>query len=97
MEPLRGLSVPYPCPIETMIARWQERFPNGPVDLGGNYLPPLWTDDGWSGIKNHLRHLGIFAFTSDNRVNMPDIYRIGFGLGRRGWVKPIKTGTSPVV
>ncbi|WP_172812309.1 hypothetical protein [Chloroflexus islandicus] len=61
------------------------------------YLPPLWTDDGWSGIKNHLLHLGIFELTSDNRINMPDIYRIGFGLGRRGGVKPINTRTSPVV
>lgn len=95
MAPLRGLSVP--CPIETITASWQERFPNGPADLGGDYLPPLWIDHGWSGIKNHLFHLGIVEFTSDNRINMPDIYRIGFGLGRCGGVKPIKTGTSPVV
>ncbi|WP_322495435.1 hypothetical protein [Chloroflexus sp.] len=95
MAPLHGLSVP--CPIETITASWQERFPNGPADLGGDYLPPLWIDHGWSGIKNHLFHLGIVEFTSDNRINMPDIYRIGFGLGRHGGVKPIKTGTSPVV
>ncbi len=95
MAPLRGLSVP--CPIETITARWQERFPNGPVDLGGNYLPPLRADLGWSGIQDDLRRLGIFEFTSDNRINLPDIYRIGFGLGRRGGVKPIKTAPSPVV
>ncbi len=25
----------------------------------------------------------------DERVNMPDLYRVGFGLGRRGGVKPV--------
>jgi len=26
----------------------------------------------------------------DMRINMPDLYRVGFGLGRRGGVKPIR-------
>lgn len=26
----------------------------------------------------------------DGRVNMPDVYRVGFGLGRKGGVKPIR-------
>jgi hypothetical protein len=25
----------------------------------------------------------------DHRLNMPDIYRIGFKLGRRGGIKPV--------
>ena len=27
---------------------------------------------------------------SDGRIQMPDVYRIAFGLGRRGGVKPLK-------
>jgi hypothetical protein len=26
----------------------------------------------------------------DRRVQMPDVYRLAFGLGRRGGVKPLK-------
>jgi hypothetical protein len=26
----------------------------------------------------------------DQRIQMPDVYRIGFGFGRRGGVKPLK-------
>jgi hypothetical protein len=28
----------------------------------------------------------------DGRINMPDLYRVGFGLGRRGGVKPMIRG-----
>ena len=24
----------------------------------------------------------------DGRINMPDLYRVGFGLGRKGGIKP---------
>ncbi|MCS6886719.1 MAG: hypothetical protein NZQ09_00795 [Chloroflexus sp.] len=88
MEPLRGLNVP--CPFETIQERWREHFPGGPRDISGNYLPPKNTGPEWSGIWENLIDLGIFERTSDGRINMPDIYRIGFGLGRRGGVKPIK-------
>lgn len=37
-----------------------------------------------------LERLGIFEKMKDSRINMPDLYRVGFGLGRRGGVKPSK-------
>jgi hypothetical protein len=30
------------------------------------------------------RHWGVFEEMQDNRINMPDLYRIDFGLGRKG-------------
>jgi hypothetical protein len=52
-------------------------------------LPPEHYEKGWSGVRGDLGALGIFDSMQDGRINMPDIYRVGFGLGRRGGVKPV--------
>ncbi len=38
-----------------------------------------------------LEDLGVVYPTTDQRINIPDIYRVGFKIGRRGGVRPIKT------
>jgi len=45
-------------------------------------------EKGWDGIRQDLVRLGIFVTRKDSRIDMPDLYRVGFGLGRRGGVKP---------
>lgn len=53
-------------------------------------LPPQRLELGATGILRDLELLGIVQRLVDQRIQMPDVYRIAFGLGRRGGVKPLK-------
>jgi len=43
-----------------------------------------------AGLRTDLLDLALFSRQPDGRINMPDVYRVGFGLGRMGGVKPIR-------
>ncbi|MGY6631482.1 MAG: hypothetical protein ACXIUL_10790 [Wenzhouxiangella sp.] len=89
LAPLNGLTVP--VSFDAIQQRWEEKFPSGPqeADSGGR-LPPQHTERGWSGVREDLLTVGVFEERKDGRIDMPDLYRVGFGLGRRGGVKPKK-------
>jgi len=87
LEPLRTLTVP--CEFSQVEARWIQRFPTGAADLKHDRLPPQHVQRGWVGILDDLERLGLCERKQDARINMPDLYRVGFGLGRRGGVKPM--------
>jgi len=88
LGPLSGMTVP--CEREVFVDRWRESWGDGPSrDLFEKRLPPEHWELGWSGILDDLVELGIFENMKDGRINMPDLYRVGFGLGRRGGVRPI--------
>jgi hypothetical protein len=88
MDPLRGLTVP--CEFDIFEGKWIDSFPDGlHAGLDGR-LPPQHSERGWPGVRNDLQRLGVFETMKDGRVNLPDLYRVGFGLGRRGGVKPVK-------
>lgn len=87
-EPLRGKNVP--CDFNLFEDQWKSSFPNGLQQTNGNRLPPQHASKGWGGIREDLERLGIFEILQDERINMPDLYRVGFGLGRKGGVRPIK-------
>ncbi|MCY0854075.1 hypothetical protein [Cupriavidus sp. D39] len=53
-------------------------------------LSPQNIEDGLEGVLKNLVELGIVNRLKDGRVQMPDVYRIAFGLGRHGGVKPLK-------
>jgi hypothetical protein len=40
-------------------------------------------------VLNDLVEVGVLEVRSDGRYNIPDVYRVGFGLKRRGGVKPV--------
>lgn len=87
MDPLSGLSVP--CEYAQIIERWELEYPDGieqSIALDG--LPPQHMENSWDGIRDDLIRIGIFTNRKDGRLDMPDLYRVGFGLGRRGGVKP---------
>lgn len=86
LEPLKGLTVP--CEFELVLERWKDKFPSGPECTHGSGLPPQHAARGWEGVKEDLLRLGLFELKKDGRIDMPDLYRVGFGLGRRGGVKP---------
>jgi hypothetical protein len=85
VTPLQEMNVP--IDFETIKDRWQKQFPEGYRPSG---LPPEHLDQGWHGIRDDLIQLGIFEKMYDGRINMPDLYRVGFRLGRKGGVKPVK-------
>lgn len=91
-KPLLGLVVP--CPDFEIAELW-ERFRtldrlefNTLIDTVK--LPPAHLSSGPSGVITDLIELGLFERLRDGRINLPDVYRVGYGLGRRGGVKPIK-------
>ncbi len=87
MSPLQGLTVP--CVFPDIKSRWDESeaFKKNPSGTSG--LPPEHLKDGPDGLRLDFESLGIFEMMRDKRVNIPDLYRVGFGLGRRGGVKPL--------
>lgn len=87
MNPLGGLSVP--CSFDAVEQRWIDKFGESLGSIKFERLPPEHYDNGWLGVREDLESLGIFESMKDGRVNMPDLYRVGFGLGRRGGVRPV--------
>lgn len=53
-------------------------------------LPPRHVEQGPDGVRTDLESLGVFMRLHDGRVNIPDVFRVGYGLGRRGGVRPIR-------
>jgi hypothetical protein len=83
---LRGMNVP--CTYEDVLSRWQDKFPTGPQEIPSGRLPAQHATRGWEGIREDLQRLGLIETKKDGRIDMPDLYRVGFGLGRKGGVKP---------
>lgn len=86
LEKLRELNVP--CEYDLVLDRWHQAYPDGPASAQTERLPPQHVDSGWNGIRDDLLRLGVMEVKKDSRIDMPDLYRVGFGLGRRGGVKP---------
>ena len=53
-------------------------------------LPSRHFEQGPEGVRSDLEALGIFFRLRDGRVNIPDVFRVGYGLGRRGGVRPVQ-------
>ncbi|MGZ5621852.1 MAG: hypothetical protein ACXWFG_13390 [Methylobacter sp.] len=91
ITPLKGMSVP--CHFDAIESSWKQhkikdQLKN--IEDEGVRLPPSRLELGYEGIKQDLVDLGIFQLMHDGRINMPDVYRVGYGLGRRGGVKPVR-------
>lgn len=93
LTPLRRLVVP--CEFSEIVSRWeaervQETLLQGVVDDEVK-LPPRHVGEGADGLLKDLETLGVFQRIRDGRVNIPDVFRVGYGLGRRGGVRPVLT------
>ena len=89
---LEGLSVP--CPFSEIEKRWVagnviEYLSHEAVNDGVN-LPPSHIASSTAGLCEHLEALRIFHRMFDGRVQIPDVFRVGYGLGRKGGVKPVR-------
>lgn len=85
LSELKGLNVP--AEFEVIQARWAGKFPAGPQSIPSDGLPAQHSVRGWDGIREDLQRLGLIETKRDGRIDMPDLYRVGFGLGRKGGVK----------
>lgn len=83
---LSGMNVP--SDFEQIREQWTKRFPSGAQNMTSVRLPAQHLDRGWDGVREDLQRLGLMETKKDGRVDMPDLYRVGFGLGRKGGVKP---------
>jgi hypothetical protein len=95
MAPLYG-NLTVPCETKEFERIWKQQ--NTLVSLENKLkagkaavkLPPQNLELGAKGILRDLELLGLIQRLLDQRIQMPDVYRIAFGLGRRGGVKPLK-------
>jgi hypothetical protein len=95
MAPLKGNLI-VPCDAIDIVSVWkadktvakleaQLKEEGAPVKL-----PPQNIDQGPPGILLDLESLGMVQRIPQGRIQMPDVYRVAFGFGRRGGVKPLR-------
>ena len=92
MRPLEGMVVP--CVFSEIADRWQsegviERLTEE-MKQQEVKLPPSRISQGPAGVRADLESLGVFMRMRDGRGNIPDVFRVGYGLGRRGGVRPVR-------
>lgn len=88
MAPLKELIVP--CEQTEIAARWEQAKLKGRLDLDLRGVLPRRSGEFTEGLCEQLVAAGIFARMPDGRINLPDVYRVGFGLRRLGGVKPLR-------
>jgi hypothetical protein len=92
LEAARGLVVP--CAPGELTRAWTPARLQQVSAASKRKLPPkrYATDPFRRGsveaLMDDLVELAVLYRTEDGRVNMPDIFRVGFGIKRRGGVKP---------
>ena len=85
MSALRGLSVP--VSFDECVEHWRKERIVERLSEDGQ-LGPRRLGDGAEGIRHDLETIGVFQRLRDGRVHVPNVYRIGYGLGRHGGVMP---------
>ena len=92
LTPLSGMVVP--CAFDEITERWrdEEVLARLAEDAAQDEvkLPPRHLDQGPDGVRRDLESLGVFLRLRDGRVHIPDVFRVGYGLGRKGGVRPIR-------
>lgn len=95
MSPLRG-NLTVPCTFSDLAAIWKKDGTLAQLEASvlrqgkAAKLPPQHLEQGAAGLVNDLEGLGMLNQLDGRRIQMPDVYRVAFGLGRRGGVKPLK-------
>lgn len=93
MQPLRG-NLTVPCMEDDIKRLWaagktldglETQLKRSAADVK---LPPPSVEP--DAVLSSLESLGLLTRMDRGRIQMPDVYRLAFGLGRRGGVKPLK-------
>lgn len=97
MDPLEG-SLIVPCNTMDIVGLWKAADTVAKLvdriqtdNAQQVKLPPQNIDKGPLGILLDLEALGMLQRITADRIQMPDVYRVAFGFGRRGGVKPLKS------
>lgn len=89
LKPLSRLVVP--CSFQEIKDVWSANNVLGrlreEIQSAQVKLPPRESTP--DGVLEHLEQLGLMERLRDRRINMPDVYRVGYGLGRKGGVQPV--------
>ena len=97
MGDLEGQTVPFT--LDALEALWASkrtlerlREHGRPNDSGENepWFIPTHLDEGASGVCRDLETLGVVRTMRTGKIDVPDIYRLGFGLRRHGGVPPLE-------
>jgi hypothetical protein len=94
LEAARGLTVP--CEVEDLTTNWprrQQLAESLKQATGSKLLPRRFVTDPvragrTEALIEDLVELAIIYRTHDGRINIPDIFRVGFGIKRMGGVRP---------
>jgi len=97
LEPMRGLKVP--CTREEFGAQWSAHNALTRLEHEARrerlrddfFSVPGHLDEGPEGVFRDLRDIGVLTFEADGRLNLPDVYRVGYGILRKGGVKPARS------
>ena len=101
LDPLRGMTVP--CYEGDLTVRWQQAKVINAIEqaqgqaLDGDdkmYLAPHAMDEQMGGDKEAglvaaLIEVGVISRLADGRLNIPDLFRVAAGIGRKGGVRAI--------
>lgn len=101
LQPLRGLVVP--AETGELFKRWKtakvvaQLKPRAEqMEDGRQFLPPHALEGAQSpqqqlqALLQTLVEIGVVHIMSDGRVNIPDLFRVGAGIGRRGGVRAVR-------
>ena len=91
LRDLQGMTVP--CDFADIAMRWKNERSltrlRENIEQKAVRLPPSRIEEGEHGVREDLQQLSVFQRMYDGRVNVPDVFRVGYGLGRRGGVRPV--------
>lgn len=91
LEAARGIEVP--CQVRDLISRWKPATLSSIGSSSGKLPPRRFSSDPLrkgrpEALIDDMIDLAVLYRTDDNRLNMPDIFRVGVGIKRRGGVRP---------
>lgn len=96
MNPLGEKKLVVPCQEAEIREIWEECGAidslSRMIESGGDEvkLPPRHRDEGPRGLISDLSELGIMYRLLDGKIQVPDVFRISYRLGRRGGVRPLR-------
>jgi hypothetical protein len=91
VKPLVGLQVP--MTKEALFAAWGRAMVQNLIRNSARHTDPGRSvrlgprdPEDYESLMSELRALGVVRIRSDSRIDLPDVYRVAFGLGRKGGV-----------
>jgi hypothetical protein len=74
--------------LDRLRRRQQEEIAAGRAREAGEqpWLLPAHLSEGAPGVRDDLMRLGVLRRMKSGRIDVPDVYRLGFGLAKRGGV-----------